>query len=147
MNLDPASISSADRDLFEYFAELYKNSNKGIKGRGKDRKISSTRKSRAEAAKNASDATTSNNNNSNNNNEGAANSPGESSAGNSNGGEGWDFGSDTDEGQGSYDGVMNTQQMPGQLPPMRPQHVTVPQFNMGSFDHVGLKYTVPKEYM
>jgi hypothetical protein len=27
----------ADRALFEYFADLYKNSNKGIKGRGKYR--------------------------------------------------------------------------------------------------------------
>lgn len=33
------SVTSADRDLWEYFATLYKNSNKGIKGRGKDRKI------------------------------------------------------------------------------------------------------------
>ena len=30
----------ADRALWEYFADLYKNSNKGIKGRGKDRRIS-----------------------------------------------------------------------------------------------------------
>ncbi|KAF2715167.1 zinc finger protein-like protein OZF [Pleomassaria siparia CBS 279.74] len=33
-------VSEADRELFEYFASLYKNSNKGIKGRGKDRRIS-----------------------------------------------------------------------------------------------------------
>lgn len=33
------AISSADKDLWEYFATLYKNSNKGIKGRGKDRRI------------------------------------------------------------------------------------------------------------
>ena len=32
-----------DRELWEYFARLYKNSNKGIKGRGKDRRISSKR--------------------------------------------------------------------------------------------------------
>lgn len=32
-------ISAADRELFAYFADLYKNSNRGIKGRGKDRKI------------------------------------------------------------------------------------------------------------
>ena len=36
---NPDEISQADRELFEYFAELYKNSNRGIKGRGKDRKI------------------------------------------------------------------------------------------------------------
>ncbi|KAL4898471.1 hypothetical protein BDV59DRAFT_166917 [Aspergillus ambiguus] len=34
-----------DRKLWEYFATLYKNSNKGIKGRGKDRRISPTSKS------------------------------------------------------------------------------------------------------
>ena len=28
-----------DRELRAYFAELYKNSNKGIKGRGKGRKV------------------------------------------------------------------------------------------------------------
>jgi hypothetical protein len=36
---DTAKVSEADRDLWEYFATLYKNSNKGIKGRGKDRKV------------------------------------------------------------------------------------------------------------
>ncbi|KAF2093963.1 hypothetical protein NA57DRAFT_47658 [Rhizodiscina lignyota] len=35
---DPVTV--ADKDLWEYFASLYKNSNKGIKGRGKDRRIS-----------------------------------------------------------------------------------------------------------
>jgi hypothetical protein len=33
-------VSNADKELWEYFASLYKNSNKGIKGRGKDRRIS-----------------------------------------------------------------------------------------------------------
>ena len=33
-------MSAADKELWQYFATLYKNSNKGIKGRGKDRKIS-----------------------------------------------------------------------------------------------------------
>ncbi|KAH5493108.1 hypothetical protein HBI42_070250 [Parastagonospora nodorum] len=33
-------VSHADKELWEYFASLYKNSNKGIKGRGKDRRIS-----------------------------------------------------------------------------------------------------------
>jgi hypothetical protein len=33
------NVSTADRELWEYFATLYKNSNKGIKGRGKDRKV------------------------------------------------------------------------------------------------------------
>ncbi|CAE7007804.1 hypothetical protein CFE70_001502 [Pyrenophora teres f. teres 0-1] len=33
-------VSQEDKELWEYFASLYKNSNKGIKGRGKDRRIS-----------------------------------------------------------------------------------------------------------
>jgi DNA-directed RNA polymerase subunit RPC12/RpoP len=32
-------VASADKELWGYFANLYKNSNKGIKGRGKDRKV------------------------------------------------------------------------------------------------------------
>ncbi|KAK3944140.1 hypothetical protein QBC46DRAFT_404734 [Diplogelasinospora grovesii] len=36
---DYDNVSKEDRELFEYFATLYKNSNKGIKGRGKDRKV------------------------------------------------------------------------------------------------------------
>ena len=35
-------VTPADKELWEYFATLYKNSNKGIKGRGKDRKIVGT---------------------------------------------------------------------------------------------------------
>jgi hypothetical protein len=34
------AMTPEDRRLWDYFAGLYKNSNKGIKGRGKDRKIS-----------------------------------------------------------------------------------------------------------
>ncbi|KAI1002559.1 hypothetical protein K3495_g5642 [Podosphaera aphanis] len=34
-------VHAADKELWEYFADLYKNSNKGIKGRGKDRKVGS----------------------------------------------------------------------------------------------------------
>ena len=36
------TVSAIDKDLWEYFAALYKNSNKGIKGRGKDRRIFTT---------------------------------------------------------------------------------------------------------
>jgi hypothetical protein len=36
---DADKITSADKELWEYFAALYKNSNKGIKGRGKDRRV------------------------------------------------------------------------------------------------------------
>ena len=36
------TVSAVDKDLWEYFAALYKNSNKGIKGRGKDRRIFTT---------------------------------------------------------------------------------------------------------
>jgi hypothetical protein len=43
---DPEEISASDRELFEYFADLYKNSNRGIKGRGKDRKITGAKKPR-----------------------------------------------------------------------------------------------------
>jgi len=35
-------VSTQDKEMWEYFANLYKNSNKGIKGRGKDRRISTT---------------------------------------------------------------------------------------------------------
>ncbi|RDL35330.1 uncharacterized protein BP5553_07261 [Venustampulla echinocandica] len=35
-------VHAGDKELWEYFANLYKNSNKGIKGRGKDRKVGST---------------------------------------------------------------------------------------------------------
>ncbi|MCJ1385920.1 hypothetical protein MMC17_009044 [Xylographa soralifera] len=34
------TVSATDKELWEYFSALYKNSNKGIKGRGKDRRIS-----------------------------------------------------------------------------------------------------------
>ena len=34
------TVSATDKQLWEYFSTLYKNSNKGIKGRGKDRRIS-----------------------------------------------------------------------------------------------------------
>jgi len=33
------SVSAADKELREYFATLYKNANKGIKGRGKDVRV------------------------------------------------------------------------------------------------------------
>jgi uncharacterized Zn-finger protein len=36
---DLSNVSKADKELWEYFATLYKNSNKGIKGRGKHRKV------------------------------------------------------------------------------------------------------------
>ncbi|PVH67478.1 hypothetical protein DL98DRAFT_443518 [Cadophora sp. DSE1049] len=34
-------VHAGDKELWEYFANLYKHSNKGIKGRGKDRKVGS----------------------------------------------------------------------------------------------------------
>lgn len=33
------AVSAADKDLWDYFTSLYRHSNKGIKGRGKDRRI------------------------------------------------------------------------------------------------------------
>ncbi|KAF1812081.1 hypothetical protein P152DRAFT_44213 [Eremomyces bilateralis CBS 781.70] len=35
-------VTAQDKDLWEYFARLYRNSNKGIKGRGKHRRIATT---------------------------------------------------------------------------------------------------------
>lgn len=35
----PSQVSDQDRELWEYFANLYKNSNKGIKGRGKHHRV------------------------------------------------------------------------------------------------------------
>lgn len=43
-------VSKEDKELWEYFASLYKNSNKGIKGRGKDRRISAVPSSAASHA-------------------------------------------------------------------------------------------------
>ncbi|EYE97275.1 C2H2-type zinc finger protein [Aspergillus ruber CBS 135680] len=43
--VDGDFMNPQDRELWGYFAALYKNSNKGIKGRGKDRKISPSSKS------------------------------------------------------------------------------------------------------
>lgn len=40
--LDLTHASGAEKDMLQYFSELYKNANKGIKGRGKDRRISIT---------------------------------------------------------------------------------------------------------
>lgn len=38
-------VNLQEQELWEYFANLYKNSNKGIKGRGKDRRIAATKRS------------------------------------------------------------------------------------------------------
>lgn len=37
---DIDGLSDDQREMYWYFANLYKNSNKGIKGRGKDRRVS-----------------------------------------------------------------------------------------------------------
>ncbi|MCJ1337082.1 hypothetical protein MMC09_002361 [Bachmanniomyces sp. S44760] len=37
------TVTAIDKELYEYFSALYKNSNKGIKGRGKDRRIFTTK--------------------------------------------------------------------------------------------------------
>ena len=36
---DGKDMSEEDKELWQYFSTLYKNSNKGIKGRGKDRRV------------------------------------------------------------------------------------------------------------
>lgn len=48
--VDGDFMNPQDRELWGYFAALYKNSNKGIKGRGKDRKISPSSKSSSSAS-------------------------------------------------------------------------------------------------
>ena len=52
MEGDP--MTPQDRELWGYFATLYKNSNKGIKGRGKDRKISPSSKSSSSSSTSSS---------------------------------------------------------------------------------------------
>lgn len=47
-------MTAQDKELWEYFASLYKNSNKGIKGRGKDRRISALPSSGASSASSTS---------------------------------------------------------------------------------------------
>ena len=47
-------MTPQDRELWGYFATLYKNSNKGIKGRGKDRKISPSSKSSSSSSSTSS---------------------------------------------------------------------------------------------
>ncbi|KAI9661628.1 MAG: hypothetical protein M1821_008866 [Bathelium mastoideum] len=44
------AVTTADKELWEYFSTLYKNSNKGIKGRGKDRRISAVSTSPSSAS-------------------------------------------------------------------------------------------------
>ena len=50
-------MSHKDKELWEYFASLYKNSNKGIKGRGKDRRISTAPSSAASSSASYNSAT------------------------------------------------------------------------------------------
>ncbi|KAK2848532.1 hypothetical protein FQN49_005635, partial [Arthroderma sp. PD_2] len=51
MITEPDRMNPQDAEMWEYFAMLYKNSNKGIKGRGKDRRVSSTAKTRSNSTK------------------------------------------------------------------------------------------------
>ncbi|KAJ5972676.1 uncharacterized protein N7479_002594 [Penicillium vulpinum] len=53
----PMNMNAADRELWIYFAGLYKNSNKGIKGRGKDRRISTTKRSDPQSSCDSMDRT------------------------------------------------------------------------------------------
>jgi len=50
-------VTEKDKELWEYFASLYKNSNKGIKGRGKDRRISATPSSAVSSSSSYASAT------------------------------------------------------------------------------------------
>lgn len=47
-------VDVKEKDLWEYFAEMYKNSNKGIKGRGKDRKVGANSMALSSGMKNLS---------------------------------------------------------------------------------------------
>ncbi|KAF2114948.1 zinc finger protein-like protein OZF [Lophiotrema nucula] len=55
-------VSRHDKELWEYFAGLYKNSNKGIKGRGKDRRISAAPNSAVSSSSSYSSMTASSGN-------------------------------------------------------------------------------------
>ena len=48
------TLTPKDMELWEYFASLYKNSNKGIKGRGKDRRVSALEKKSRTSGRNKS---------------------------------------------------------------------------------------------
>ncbi|KAA8913157.1 hypothetical protein FN846DRAFT_772524 [Sphaerosporella brunnea] len=121
---DTDEITAADRELFEYFAELYKNSNRGIKGRGKDRKISGVKKQPAVDTDVKQDM--------------SMTSPNGSSA--SNGDHSYDFSSngthmDEDE-DGSVGSPYEHQQQ--QLPPLRPGNDMGPAaMGMMTFGHGG----------
>ncbi|KAI5310668.1 hypothetical protein KEM55_003791 [Ascosphaera atra] len=51
---DTQYMTPQDKELWTYFASLYKNSNKGIKGRGKDRRVSTARRSDTSASSSVS---------------------------------------------------------------------------------------------
>lgn len=61
------SVTAQDKELWEYFAALYKNSNKGIKGRGKDRRISAAPSSAVSSSSSYSSMATASSSSSNRN--------------------------------------------------------------------------------
>ena len=61
------SVTAQDKELWEYFAALYKNSNKGIKGRGKDRRISAAPSSAVSSSSSYSSLATASSSSSNRN--------------------------------------------------------------------------------
>jgi hypothetical protein len=123
---DGDDISVADRELFEYFAELYKNSNRGIKGRGKDRKITGTKKPRLADGEMGSDAGRHAGGDMH-----SMTSPGGSCGSNSNPDGGFDFsaGHMDEEDESSVDSPYEQQQ----LPPMRPGAGPVAMVTMGAY--------------
>lgn len=60
-------MTAQDKELWEYFAALYKNSNKGIKGRGKDRRISAAPSSAVSSSSSYSSMATASSSSSNRN--------------------------------------------------------------------------------
>ncbi|PGH14438.1 hypothetical protein AJ79_03081 [Helicocarpus griseus UAMH5409] len=53
---DTDRMSPQDKELWDYFSTLYRNSNKGIKGRGKDRRVSTAKRSTSTYDRSASDS-------------------------------------------------------------------------------------------
>ncbi|KKZ60633.1 hypothetical protein EMCG_04706 [[Emmonsia] crescens] len=53
---DSDRMSPQDKELWSYFSTLYRNSNKGIKGRGKDRRVSTAKRSTSTYDGSASDS-------------------------------------------------------------------------------------------
>lgn len=123
-------MSRADRELFEYFAELYKNSNKGIKGRGKDRKIVGSKKPKVDEPNTHMDR----------NSQESSMSPSTSSVDHSGNGmqqANFEYGDVDDES--SVGSPFEQQQQAQLLPPLRPQQHHAIHDGYGAREYYGGK--------